>query len=211
MYEYLIFDLDGTISDPKEGIVNSLNYALATHGYNTRDPEEIEKYVGSPLDHTFGELTRVTDEAEIAKLVGSYRERYAEVGYSENLLYKGMKPVLTSLAQNGCVKMGVCTSKRKDSAEKILDLFQIHHLFAFVNGGDVGIQKWQQVEALLEDGFISNNSVMIGDRSVDLVAAHKNGISSAGVLWGYGSRRELSFEKPRHIFSTPQQLADLIA
>ena len=211
MYEYLIFDLDGTISDPKEGIVKSLNYALATHGYETRDPQEIEKYIGPPLDHTLGELTRVTDEAEIAKLVKSYRERYAEVGYSENFLYKGMKPVLTSLAQNGGAKMGICTSKRKDFAEKILDLFQIRRLFAFVNGGDIGIQKWQQIEALLDDGYISNNSVMIGDRSIDLVAAHKNGINSAGVLWGYGSRRELSIEKPRHIFSTPQQLAELIA
>ncbi len=211
MYEYLVFDLDGTISDPKEGIVKSLNYALATHGYEIREPKEIEKYIGPPLDYTFEVLTRVTDEAEIAKLVKSYRERYAEVGYSENLLYKGMKPVLASLAHNNGVKMGVCTSKRKDFAEKILDLFQIHHLFAFVNGGDVGIQKWRQIEALLDNGCISNNSVMIGDRSIDLAAAHKNGISSVGVLWGYGSRRELSTEKPRHIFSTPQQLAELIA
>ena len=211
MYEYLIFDLDGTISDPKEGIVKSLNYALATNGYETKESKEIEKYIGPPLDYAFGELTSVMDEEEIAKLVKSYRERYAEVGYSENVLYKGMSLVLTSLAKNCSVKMGVCTSKRKDFAEKILELFQIRHLFEFVNGGDVGIQKWQQIEKLLGNGFISKSSVMIGDRSVDLVAAHKNGISSAGVLWGYGSRRELSTEKPRHIFSTPQQLAELIA
>ncbi len=211
MYEYLIFDLDGTISDPKEGIVKSLNYALATNGYETKESQEIEKYIGPPLDYTFGELTSVVDEEEIAKLVKSYRERYAEVGYSENVLYKDMKPVLTSLAQHSGIKMGICTSKRKDFAEKILELFKIHHLFEFVNGGDVGIQKWQQIEELLGNGSISKSSVMIGDRSVDLVAGHRNSICSAGVLWGYGSRRELSAEEPRHIFSTPQQLEELIA
>lgn len=211
MYEYLIFDLDGTISDPKEGIVKSLNYALSVNGYETKKSVEIEKFIGPPLDYMFEELTNVTDEKEIGNLVKSYRERYAEVGYSENTLYKGMIPVLASLAENTSIKVGICTSKRKDFAEKILELFQIRHLFEFVNGGDIGIQKWQQIEGLLGEGVISKDSVMIGDRAVDLVAAHRNGISSAGVLWGYGSRSELSTEKPRHIFSTPQQLAELIA
>ena len=211
MYEYLIFDLDGTISDPKEGIVKSLNYSLSTNGYKTKDPKEIEKYIGPPLDYTFSELTSVRDENEIRKLVKSYRERYAKVGYSENFLYKDISPVLASLAKNRSVKIGICTSKRRDFAEKILELFQIRGLFEFVNGGDTGIQKWQQIEGLLGDGIISKNSVMIGDRSVDLVAAHKNGISSAGVLWGYGSKIELLTEKPRHIFSTPLQLAELVA
>jgi len=211
MYEYLIFDLDGTISDPKEGIVKSLNHALAANGYKTKEPQEIEKYIGPPLDYAFEKLTNIKNRNEIGKLVKSYRERYAEVGYSENVLYKGMVPVLESLARNRSVIIGVCTSKRKDFAEKILELFHIRHLFKFVDGGDIGIQKWQQIEGLLGDGFISKNSVMIGDRSVDLVAAHKNGISSAGVLWGYGSRSELSTEKPMHIFSTPQQLVELVA
>ena len=172
---------------------------------------EIEIYIGPPLDYTFAELTSVMDKKEIGKLVESYRERYSEVGYSENVLYKGMSSILASLSKNSSVKMGVCTSKRKDFAERILEMFKIHHLFEFVNGGDIGIQKWQQIEGLLGDGFISKSSVMIGDRSVDLVAAHKNGICSAGVLWGYGSRKELATEKPRHIISSPQQLAELVA
>jgi len=138
-------------------------------------------------------------------------ERYAEVGYSENILYKGIVPVLIEFADTSSVKVGICTSKRKDFAEKILELFEIRYLFELVNGADIGIQKWQQLEGMLSENIISENSVMIGDRAIELVAAHKNKISSAGVLWGYGSKVELAKQKPKHMFSKPHQLTELIA
>ena len=107
------------------------------------------------------------------------------------------------------MKLAVCTSKRVDFADAILKLHRIHHYFEFVSGGDVGIPKWRQLQALLENPAISGKAVMIGDRNVDLVAARRNGLDSAGVLWGYGSRQELMGENPTHLFREPGELVVL--
>ena len=211
MYEYIVFDLDGTISDPKEGIVKSFNHSLVLNDFEEVESKQIEKLIGPPLDYAFEQITGTKDKNRINKLVNSYRKRYAEIGYAENIIYKDMASVLTKIHRNSNIKMGVCTSKREDFAIKILELFEIKNLFAFINGGDIGIQKWQQIKTLISSGTISENSIMVGDRAVDLVAAHKNGISSAGVLWGYGSESELTTEKPKYIFSQPQELVEHFA
>jgi phosphoglycolate phosphatase len=209
-YEYLVFDLDGTISDPKDGIVRSFNYALAAYGYDTQDENELATYIGPPLDSTFGILTGSDDAELILSLVAKYRERYAEVGFSENVLYAGIPEVLAQLSSNAGVTLGICTSKRVDFAEKILDMFALRHFFSFVSGGDVGIEKWQQLQGLREHGAINQNSLMIGDRYIDLSAAHKNELPCAGVLWGYGSLEELQEHAPAYIFSTPGDLLALL-
>jgi len=211
MYEYIVFDLDGTISDPKEGIVKSFNHSLVLNGFEEVESKQIEKLIGPPLDYAFEQITGTRDKNRINKLVNSYRKRYTEIGYAENIIYEDMASALTRIHRNSNIKMGVCTSKREDFAIKILELFEIKDLFAFINGGDIGIQKWQQIKTLISSGTISENSIMVGDRAVDLVAAHKNGISSAGVLWGYGSESELTTEKPKYIFSQPQELVEHFA
>ncbi len=208
-YEQLIFDLDGTISDPKDGIVRSLNYALANHGFKTQEESELTVFIGPPLDHAFKEITQSDDAELINSLVAKYRERYSDIGFSENILYDGIPEVLQKLSSISNIKLGVCTSKRADFAERILDLFGLKHFFEFVDGGDVGIEKWQQLESLKEQGVVRQKSLMIGDRYVDLTAAHKNNLHSAGVLWGYGSLSELAQHQPRHIFSEPFELLAL--
>jgi phosphoglycolate phosphatase len=95
--------------------------------------------------------------------------------------------------------MGVCTSKRVDFAEQILKMFGLRAHFRFVNGGEVGIHKWQQIEGLLARRAVTPSSIMVGDRAVDLIAAHRNGLQSAGMLWGHGSRAELEQEGPRYL------------
>lgn len=210
-YEYLVFDLDGTISDPKNGIVRSINYALESHGFELRTENELCTFIGPPLDWSFSSLTGSDDLELIKSLVGKYRERYSDIGYSENSLYNGIPEVLNTLSSIPGLKLGICTSKRVDFAERILELFSLRELFCFLNGGDVGVEKWQQLGSLLEQGEISQKSVMIGDRFVDITAAQKNGLDSAGVLWGYGSRAELSQHDPTYIFSSPCELADLAA
>ncbi len=210
-YEYLVFDLDGTISDPKDGIVRSVNFALESHGFEHRSENEICTFIGPPLDVAFSSLTESSDSKLISSLIAKYRERYSDIGYSENSLYNGITEALKVLSSTQGIKLGICTSKRVDFAERILELFSLRQHFSFVNGGDVGIEKWQQLGSLIEQGEISHQSVMIGDRYVDLTAAHKNHLKSAGVLWGYGSHTELSQHEPAHIFSSPCELEGLAA
>lgn len=209
-YEYLVFDLDGTLSDPKEGILHATNYALAAHGYAPVLPDAVDAYIGPPLDFAFQQITGSGDEAHIGTLIAKYREAYARTGYAENTLYPGIDSLLETLSQAE-VKLAVCTSKRVDFAESILKLHRIRHYFTFVDGGDVGIPKYRQLHKLIKIGVLSEKAVMIGDRDVDLVAAHRNGLASAGVLWGYGSRQELNRENPKHLFEEPGQLVELAA
>ncbi|HEX7296459.1 MAG TPA: HAD hydrolase-like protein [Pyrinomonadaceae bacterium] len=205
---HLVFDLDGTISDPVVGIGRSLNYALTHFGYPTVADDQIARYIGPPLDETFVAITATSDPEDIAGLVGKYRERYVDIGYSENVIYPGIREALAALAGRRTL-MGVCTSKRADYAGKILKLFDIHHHFRFVDGGDIGIQKQQQLAALLSNGIISPESSLIGDRAVDVHAANANGLRSVAVLWGHGSLSELEAAQPDLILQSPHQLIEL--
>lgn len=204
MYDLLVFDLDGTLSDPLEGIGRSINFALEHFGYPTHELSSLGRFVGPPLLESFRELTGGSDE-QVQRLVEKYRERYAEVGYAENVLYPGVKEALTALG-NSDVPMGVCTAKRTDFAEQILEMFEIRHHFRFVDGGESGTPKWQQMAGLRASGKVSPSSLMIGDRAFDMIAAHRSGLSAAGVLWGYGSPAELAQESPKYILNSPGDL-----
>jgi len=201
----ILFDLDGTISDPIVGISRSLNYALARFGHPPVDEAAVRPHIGPPLDDMFRAITGIADPTRIAAYVATYRERYAEVGYAESTLYPGMAETLRLLAAAD-IPLGVCTSKRGDFAERILEMYGLRSLFRFVDGADVGIPKWQQIERLLGQGVIGRTSVMVGDRAVDLEAAHRSGLVSAGVLWGYGSRVEVENQHPRFLFHVPDEL-----
>lgn len=207
-HDLILFDLDGTLSDPLVGIGRSINYALTHFGYPARELNQLSACIGPPLDESFRALTGVTTQSHIEALVAKYRERYADVGYSENVLYPGIPEALRTLSDAG-IAMGVCTSKRVDFAEQILEMFGLRAHFRFVSGGEIGIQKWQQMQVLLADGQVSTQSVMVGDRAVDMVAAHRNGLQAAGVLWGHGSREELEGERPHYLMATVAELTSL--
>ena len=205
-YDSLIFDLDGTISDPSVGISRSINYALIHHGFEPCSTEQISSLIGLPLDQMYYHLAADVDERQIPSMVDKYRERYLEVGFSENVMYDGMREVIDGLYQLQSCNLGICTSKRNDIAEKILQMFELTEYFRFVSGGEIGISKSQQIAVLLESSAISDRSMMIGDRSVDILAAHSNGIRSTGVLWGYGSRCELEEVRAGHLSDAPAEL-----
>jgi len=204
-HDLVLFDLDGTLSDPLLGIGRSINYALSTFGYASLELPELARYVGPPLDETFKSITGTASPGELNALVARYRERYADIGYAENVLYPGIAGALTNLSEAG-VPLAVCTSKRKDFAERILEMFGVRSCFSFVDGGDIGVHKWQQIEGLLSQRSVSTSTVMVGDRALDMVAAHRNGLHAAGVLWGHGSRAELVSERPRYLFDSPPEL-----
>ena len=186
----LVFELDVTISDPSMGIHRCMKHALEFYGYPAVSKRAAFETIGPPLDEAFRKFQPNASEADIANLVAKYRERYAEHGFAENQIYPGIVEALHALKRRG-VRMGVCTSKRVDFAESILSMFGLLEHFSFVNGGDIGIKKKEQLAGLLKSGEIAQSSVMVGDREVDISAAKANGLRSVGVLWGFGDRDEL--------------------
>ncbi|HUG09875.1 MAG TPA: HAD hydrolase-like protein, partial [Opitutaceae bacterium] len=122
---------------------------------------------------------------------------------------EGIAEGLRDLDASG-VPMGVCTSKRTDIAERVLEMFDVRRFFRFVDGGEVGIKKWQQIENLKAKGLVDRATIMIGDRAVDIEAAHRNGLPGAGVLWGFGSLYEIESARPEHVIATPADMRGLI-
>jgi phosphoglycolate phosphatase len=208
-FHFILFDLDGTISDPIEGIWRSLNFSLGNFGYPQFEKSDIPQFIGPPLDEAFAQIAGTSDPDHIKQLVSKYRERFSEIGYQENELYPGIEEVLKTLKAHN-IQLGVCTSKREDFAIKILEMFGLYGYFLFVSGGDIGIKKSQQIQQLLSSNLISRNAVMVGDRAVDIIAAHQNQIYSAGVLWGYGSTEELQEQSPDYLLKKPEDLLMLI-
>lgn len=206
-YDFLLFDLDGTISNPLEGIARSLNHALLHSGYPEQPVDHLRHYIGPPIEEIFRQLTGLQSEKKLRPLIDQYRERYSEIGLFENQLYVGMPEMLRRLTD--IKPLGVCTSKRRDFAVRILDRFQLTDCFELIDGGDIGISKAQQVEALKADCRLPARTLMIGDRGSDLEAAHRQGYASAGVLWGFGSREELLAKHPAHLFSATNDLRAL--
>lgn len=205
----LVLDLDGTISDPSLGIVRSTNHALTACGYATAAPAAIRRLIGPPLDTLFHSLVPNLSAADITALVAAYRERYSDIGYTENQLYPDIVTTLKQLASQQ-LRMGVCTSKRQDFAVRIVEMFGLAPQFAFVNGGEVGVSKARQLAGLLDCGAIDQHAIMVGDRAVDLAAAAANSLRSIGVLWGFGNRDELEQESPWQIVASPAELVSLV-
>ena len=205
----LVFDLDGTISDPSLGIGRSINYALEAFGHPLLPDEAVSDVIGPPIDVTFARLTGSSDDAYVAALVAKFRERYGRVGFSENTLYSGVAEALAAIADSG-VPLALCTSKRVDFAERILDMFGVRGYFGHLDGGDVGIAKRDQLARLLRDERIGRGSIMIGDRAFDIDAARVNGLESVGVLWGHGSRDELRSAGAGRLLESPGQLLELV-
>jgi phosphoglycolate phosphatase len=204
----IIFDLDGTISDPLVGISNSINYALDAYNYEVVDMELVRPLVGPQLTEIFEHLIGNITESRLHELVDKYRERYAAVGYTENIIYEQIPDTIAALSASGYA-LGVCTSKRADYASKIVEMFQLHGHFSFVDGGDFGIHKVDQLGGLVANGLNPDSAIMVGDREVDISAAKGNNIASVGVLWGFGSRSELQKAQPDHLLERPEDLLAL--
>lgn len=203
MYRYILFDLDGTITDPFEGISKCIIYALESFGMEVEDTSKLSSFIGPPLFDQFKAFCGF-DDKQAERAVKKYRERYSTVGWKECTLTDGTEELLRELKSAGKV-LALATSKPECFAVPILEHFGIDKYFDFIGGAELEHDgrnsKDAVIEYVLESLTVSDRSeaVIIGDRFHDIDGAKKTGIASVGVLSGYGSREELSAHKADHI------------
>ena len=194
-FSYILFDLDGTLSDPKEGITKSFQYALEYFGIKVENLDELEPVIGPPLKASFMNFYGLTEE-EAVVAIAKYRERFGKIGLYENEIYPGIKELLKELAEQG-YQIAIASSKPTEYVEQICEYFQIkdyfHHIIgSFMDGRRV--EKEEVVEeAIAQFGNISKDEIiMVGDRKFDVIGAHERGLKAIGVTYGYGGREELT-------------------
>ena len=202
MYKYLLFDLDGTLTDPAEGITNSVAYALNKFGIVVADKRTLYKFIGPPLVDAFAEYYGFSKE-DSEKATAFYRETFRVKGLYENRAYDGVPEMLEELNHKGR-KLIIATSKPEEFTMKILKHFDLLKYFDFVAAATFDAtrnSKDKVIAYALENLGIKDRSevVMIGDRHHDIDGAKDNGIDSIGVLWGFGSREELETAGVTHI------------
>lgn len=192
--EYLLFDLDGTLTDPKDGITKSVRHALRAFEIEAEDLDQLCRFIGPPLKDEFMEYCGFNEE-DARRAVSVFREYFEDKGWRENMAYDGIGDVLASLQQKG-KKLYVASSKPEIFVRKILKHFNLDTFFTFMGGADLEetrVKKADVIRYVLEENRITNlgQVVMIGDRKHDILGAKEIGIASIGVLYGYGSREEL--------------------
>ena len=209
----IFFDLDGTLTDPKPGITRSIQYALQKLGHHTIPTEdELTWCIGPPLRASFVRLLGAETSADHA--VSLYRERFSDVGLFENAIYDGIDDVLTALGNSGH-RLFVATSKPHVFADRIIDHFGLRHHFERVFGSELDgtrVDKGDLLEYALNEAAVDpSRTLMIGDRSHDMVGARNNGMKAIGVLYGYGSKDELIGAGASHVCATPAAILGCIS
>ena len=209
----VLFDLDGTLTDPFEGITRSIQHALEKMSARAVEAADLRWCIGPPLWDSFRVLLETDDKAQLDEAVAHYRERYTVTGLYENSLIQGIPEVLAELTGAG-VKLHVCTSKPHAYAGKIVEHFGLMPHFGKVYGSELDGTRSAKAEliahVLSEEGLAAEETAMIGDRKHDLIGANANGVKGVGVLWGYGSREELAAENPVLIAERPADLERLL-
>lgn len=213
MYRHILFDLDGTLTDPFEGITNSVVHALKRYNIEVTDKRELRSFIGPPLVESFMKYFNFT-EADAKNAVEVYREHFGTKGLFENELYEGIPNMLSELKSRGKTVI-MATSKPEVYARRIAEHFDIAKYFDYIAGSELNgqrIAKTEVIEYALSSLGISDrrNCLMIGDRLHDINGAKKSDIHSVGVLWGYGSREELEEAGADYICSSVENLIDII-
>ncbi|MBD7965026.1 HAD family hydrolase [Fictibacillus norfolkensis] len=212
-YEYILFDLDGTLSDPKIGITKSVQFALRRMGITEENLDHLESFIGPPLQQSFSEFYSF-NETQIGTAITHYRERFKDKGMYENTLYEHIPSLLQELKDNG-VTLVVATSKPTVFAEEILKYFNIHHYFNLIVGSNLDGTRTSKTEIIQHILHHFNDQskksfIMIGDRKHDIIGAHNTGIDSIGVTYGYGSIEELTAAKPTNIVKNVSELREVL-
>ena len=195
MYKYVLFDLDGTLTNPEIGITSSVMYALEQFGIEVKDRKELHPFIGPPLTYSFQTFYGLSKEdSELA--VKYYRERFSVKGLYENEVYNGVEKMLQELKESGKTLI-IATSKPEEFTLKILKHFDLYKYFDFIAGATMDGSRGEKSDVIryaLEISGIENKSeaIMVGDRNYDILGAKENGLDSIGVLFGFGDYEELT-------------------
>lgn len=210
----LLFDLDGTLTDPRPGIVGCIRHALDRLGAPCPEDDALATFIGPPLRRTFATLLATTDAGRIEAAMGLYRERFGRSGLYENRVYDGIRAMLDEVRGRGAVAY-VVTAKPTVYAERIVRHFALDHHFARVYGVELDGRFDDKAEllahVLARERLPPDGAVMIGDRAADMVAARACGVRGIGVLWGYGSEQELREAGADRLCADPLELIACLA
>lgn len=211
-HTYILFDLDGTLTDPYEGITKSVQYSLRPFGIEAKQ-EELTKFIGPPMRDSYRDYYGLNPEQTQAA-IAKYRERFQEVGLYENELYDGICEMLQALKNDGRI-LAVASSKPQVFVERILDYFHITEPFTCICGSYLDgrrTEKVEVVEAVIEMLHIQDRSeaLLVGDRIHDVVGAKKAGIECVGAAYGYGGRQELEEAGAVAVADTVAELQELL-
>lgn len=208
-FAHIFFDLDGTLIDPRDGIVKSIQYALHALGEPTRDPSSLERFIGPPLAGTFRQLLATNDGERVQQAIAAYRVRFGASGVFENRVYDGILEALRALGQSGR-GLFVVTSKPGVYARTIVDHHKLRRHFRGVYGAELNGERSDKgilIRYVLdEEGLSAREVVMVGDRVHDVVGARENGVACVAVGWGYGSREELESAGPEAVVESVCEL-----
>lgn len=211
-YTHVLFDLDGTLTDPGEGITNSVMYALDKFGIKVTDRSSLYKFIGPPLLDSFKEFYGFDDDKAWQGLV-YYREYFGDKGLYENKVYEGIYELLDNLRNRGG-KLYVATSKPTEYTLRILDKYELSEYFEYVSGSSMD-EKNSDKSVIIKHAIDTCNipcdkALMIGDRKFDIIGANANNIASVGVLYGYGNSEELMAEQAMYIANKPEDIVNIV-
>lgn len=211
--KYILFDLDGTLTDSQEGIINSIIYALNAYQIPIPDAKQLQLWLGPPLKDSMMKYCGM-QEAQALAGVDKFREYFDQKGIFENKVYAGVEAMAARLQQQGCQLM-IATSKPETAARRIMKHFDLDSYFAYIGGAttdDSRTDKGDVIRYVLEINGITDldEVLMIGDRKYDVAGAKENGIEVLGVLYGYGTREELEQAGADYIAATTEDILNYL-
>ncbi|MDE7266388.1 MAG: HAD family hydrolase [Lachnospiraceae bacterium] len=219
MFDYILFDLDGTLTDPKIGITSSVQYALRAFGIDEPNLDKLEPFIGPPLTDSFMEFYDFTKE-QAQQAVVKYRERFDKQGIYENTMYEGIDKMLSALKERGKI-LSIASSKPTPLVTRVLEHFQIKQYFDYIVGSEfdgtrskkeevVAYALEQMAPNLLDARERKARVAMVGDRKFDVEGAKAFGLTSVGVSFGYASEGELEAAGADYIVDTVSELEELL-
>ncbi len=210
---YILFDLDGTLTDPGPGITRSVQYALRSYGIDEPDLTKLYPFIGPPLKDSFMKYYGFSEEKAM-EAIWRYREYFTAKGIFENRVYEGIPQMLEMLKKDGRILL-IATSKPEDFAVQIVRHFDLEKYFDLICGAsmdEVRTRKGEIIGCALNAARIADGreAVMVGDREHDVLGARENGLDCIGVLFGYGSRKELEEVNAYRIVETAAELGAVL-